>query len=94
MVVAWSLLDALTWNAFGLMALRMRGHTAKEVELIDLPRSLLAGQLVRRLGRAGPGGAAWRKLARGARRSSAVEVGRHVLDGPPVAAALSWAIIT
>ncbi len=36
MVVVWSLLHALTRNALGLMVLRVRGDTAKEVELLVL----------------------------------------------------------
>ncbi|MCK9931684.1 integrase [Frankia sp. Mgl5] len=36
MVMVWSLLCALTRNAFGLMLLRIRGDTAKDVELLVL----------------------------------------------------------
>ncbi|CAI7973588.1 hypothetical protein FRAHR75_1090019 [Frankia sp. Hr75.2] len=36
MVMVWSLLYALTRNALGLMLLRMRGDTAKDVELLVL----------------------------------------------------------
>jgi putative transposase len=36
MVMVWSLLYALTRNAFGLMLLRVRGDTAKDVELLVL----------------------------------------------------------
>ncbi|SQD94095.1 hypothetical protein FMEAI12_2260008 [Parafrankia sp. Ea1.12] len=36
MVMVWSLLHALTRNALGLMLLRVRGDTAKDVELLVL----------------------------------------------------------
>ncbi|EIV95424.1 hypothetical protein FraQA3DRAFT_5247 [Frankia sp. QA3] len=36
MVMVWSLLYALTRNTLGLMLLRVRGDTAKEVELLVL----------------------------------------------------------
>ncbi|CAI7977066.1 Integrase catalytic region [Frankia sp. Hr75.2] len=36
MVMVWSLLYALTRNALGLMLLRVRGDTAKDVELLVL----------------------------------------------------------
>ncbi|ABW09946.1 hypothetical protein Franean1_0484 [Parafrankia sp. EAN1pec] len=36
MVMVWSLLYALTRNALGLMLLRVRGDTAKEVKLFAL----------------------------------------------------------
>ncbi len=36
MVMVWSVLYALTRNVLGLMVLRARGDTAKEVELLVL----------------------------------------------------------
>ncbi|SQD93551.1 Integrase catalytic region (fragment) [Parafrankia sp. Ea1.12] len=44
MVMVWSLLYALTRNALGLMLLRVRGDTAKDVELLVLRHQVAVSQ--------------------------------------------------
>ncbi|SQD93812.1 hypothetical protein FMEAI12_1920008 [Parafrankia sp. Ea1.12] len=51
--MVWSLLYALTRNTLGLMLLRVRGDTAKDVELLVLRHQVAV--LRRQVNRPGPG---------------------------------------